>query len=287
MNGNKTILASANITKPAGEIYIDGNLTLTNNGTISNGGNIRAGNTSVRWINASGSTLMAGNELFWHDGQRGILVASAPDNTIVYNEAALQYVKVPENEEYYNLSLEGSSDKTMVGDLKVLNNLTVASTLNTANYDLEVGGDWTNTNVFNEGTGTVTFNGSGSQSINNIAGETFFDLTIDKAADSLNLNGNVTVSGTLTMTSGVINTGSSTLTLGINTTTIGTLNRSGGLITGRFERWVNSTGTGYLFPIGTHSILPAHSGYLQRAECRFPYPGIHQQCTGQQWIATE
>ena len=110
----------------------------------------------------------------------------------------------------------------------VLGDISITSTLNTANFDLEIGGNWSNSSTFNEGTGEVAFNGAGPQTINTASGEIFYDLTINKSSDTLILASDVNVSGTLDMLSGNISTGANTLTLGINTATIGTLNHSAG-----------------------------------------------------------
>jgi hypothetical protein len=249
--GNKEILSSADLSKTSGDFYIENNLTVTNNGSIFLGGNVFTSWNTVYWVNASGSTLTLGNEFLWNNGQAGILIASAPDNTIIYNEASDQRIKIPQDGEYFNLSLEGTNNKIMYGDLTILGDLSISSTLNSANFDIEIGGDWSNTSTFNEGSGEVIFNGTGPQTINTASGETFYDLTINKSSDTLSLASDVNISGALDMLSGNISTSSNTLTLGINTTTIGTLNHSAGTVVGTFERWMNSTGVDYLFPIGT------------------------------------
>ncbi|KKK73196.1 hypothetical protein LCGC14_2896250, partial [marine sediment metagenome] len=251
--GNKQILSIADLTLNVGNFYIGNSLTVTNNGKITVNGQIYTDWVTTNWINASGSTLTVGNELFQASGRDGNLVASATGNTIIYNESADQEVRDPVNGEYYNLVLAGSANKTLWDDIKVLNDLTIASTLNSANYDIEVGGDWTNTNTFVEGTGTVTINGTASQTITNSTGELFNNLAINKASDTLVLGGDVMVSGTLDLISGDVRTGSSTLTLGVSGATIGTLNHTSGTINGYFERWVNAAATAYLFPVGTVS----------------------------------
>ena len=115
--GNKEILSSADLSKPSGDFYIENNLTVTNNGSIFLGGNVFTSWNTVYWVNAAGSTLTLGNEFLWSNGQVGILIASAPGNTVIYNEASDQRIKIPQNGEYYNLSLEGTNNKIMYGDL--------------------------------------------------------------------------------------------------------------------------------------------------------------------------
>jgi hypothetical protein len=74
---------------------------------------------------------------------------------------------------------------------------------------------WANSGTFNAGAGTVVFNGPGDyQLITNADGETFQNLTIDKASSYVLLNGNVIVNGNLTMTKGDLNTNGHAITMG-------------------------------------------------------------------------
>ena len=67
-------------------------------------------------------------------------------------------------------------------------------------------GDWINSGTFNHNSGTVVFNGSIAQTITNTAGETFYNLTINKSAGIVTLNDPVTIgaSGLLTLTQGIV-----------------------------------------------------------------------------------
>lgn len=128
------------------------------------------------------------------------------------------------------------------------------------------------TGVFRNSTASPTANFA-SLTINNSnsTGVTFAN------ANSLLSNASYggTVSGTLTLTSGIVNTGSNRLILGINTTTTGTLSyTSGGLGSGStFGRWIAATGPGT--PI-TANTAPSNTGTLsfpfwQDASNRFFY----------------
>jgi len=63
-SGNKFIEPSADLSKPAGDVYIENNLTVTNHGTIFLGGNVWTDWNTVYWVNAAGATLTLGNEFF-------------------------------------------------------------------------------------------------------------------------------------------------------------------------------------------------------------------------------
>ncbi|MBN1541384.1 hypothetical protein JW992_04495 [candidate division KSB1 bacterium] len=75
--------------------------------------------------------------------------------------------------------------------------------------------DWSNGGTFNAGTGTVVFNGaSGDQTITNTNGETYGNLTINKASGDVILANPVTVNGTLTLSSGHLQLNGQVITLG-------------------------------------------------------------------------
>ncbi|MFH0867461.1 MAG: hypothetical protein V1904_14810, partial [Bacteroidota bacterium] len=246
-NGNKIIPTGTNLTVN-GDIYVFTGVSVSNNATITIFNSL-TGTATSSWVNASNSTLNIGNVLF----ANGVLYASSAGNTINYYRSGAQTVKVPSANKYYNLIISGSDVKTLAGDIKVQNDITISSILDAVNYTIEMGGDWTNTGDFIPGSGTVTFNGTELQTINNDLGEIFNNLIINKASGNLELNDNVLVALNLTMSLENIKTNNSVLTLGTSESSIGILNYTDGNIDGAFERWVNSTETEYMFPIGTAS----------------------------------
>lgn len=139
-------------------------------------------------------------------------------------------------------------------DLQVFNDFTVsAGSLNANGFNFTLGGNWTNSGAFTPSTGTVTLNGTGTQNITKSGGETFYNLTVNKSSGTLTLVNDVAVTNTYTQTSGNVNCGSNTLTLGVSVASVGTLAYTSGTIIGKFKRWINATGTGIMFPIGTSS----------------------------------
>ncbi|KPK79878.1 MAG: hypothetical protein AMS27_17595, partial [Bacteroides sp. SM23_62_1] len=245
---NTKVLPSAHLNV-FGHIRIASGVTVTNHGMIEVSGELNGQNATSTWTNDAGSTVEAANLLM----STGVLNASASGNTVVYVQQADQAVKTPSASTYYNLTISGSGIKNTSSDLIINNDLTISSgTLNSNGNSLQIKGNWINAGDFTEGTGTITFNGTIDQSITNASGEVFYNLTVNKSSGSLILNNDVNVSGTLTMTSGVISAGTGVLILGTSTATTGTLSRTGGIIAGSFRRWINSTGT-FLFPVGTSS----------------------------------
>jgi hypothetical protein len=90
------------------------------------------------------------------------------------------------------------------GDAAVAGNLTIASGagLYGDGVNISVAGNWNNTGNFYAGTGTLTINGSGAQSI---SGSTFNNLVINKTAGIASLTGNIAINSNLSITSGTFN----------------------------------------------------------------------------------
>jgi hypothetical protein len=86
-------------------------------------------------------------------------------------------------------------------------------------------GNWSNSGTFTAGTGTVIFNGtSENQTITKSGGERFYNLTVKKSSGDVQLSDNVSVSETVTLTSGDLDLNGKTLSLGA----AGTLNETAG-----------------------------------------------------------
>ena len=143
----------------------------------------------------------------------------------------------------------------MPSNLTVTGNLEIASgNLNAASNSLNVAGNWINEGTFSYTTSGVTFDGTTDQTITNLSGETFYDLTINKASGTLILDNDVVVSNSLTMTSGNVNAGSSKITLGTGTGSPGSLTYTSGQVIGPFERWITTSSPpalSIIFPVGT------------------------------------
>jgi len=115
---------------------------------------------------------------------------------------------------FNNLTISSSGNTSLSDNLNVNNDLLIESgALVTNDYQIELGGDWTN-NVgaggFVEGAGTVIFNGSdGHQYCSN---ETFNILEIDKPSAAFRLNGTTVTCASYDWTSGALDVLSGTFT---------------------------------------------------------------------------
>ncbi len=254
--GNKTILSTASLNKTSGDVDITaGNIVVTNNGSIIIAGNLDALNGTDTWTNsATGSLNVSGSLL-----SSGALDASAAGNTVTYGVAGAQTIKLPNASQYYNLILTTSGTKSLAGNIIVRNDLTISSSaqldLTASNYDINVGGDWTNSSSngdpFVQRSGTITFDGSsGNQTMTNTNDETFFDLVINKASGELTMatNSDIIVTNSLTLTNGLISpTSSETVTINDNATATST---TSSYVNGKVIKIGNDA---FVFPIGKNS----------------------------------
>lgn len=106
--------------------------------------------------------------------------------------------------------------RTLTGNIVIVGDLTIdrRSELAASTFDIEIQGNWAmstlnNTN-FDPGTGTVTFSGSGNQTVSFSGGaesEAFYDLILNKSGGTLTFPTNVndvTVQNNLTVTNGTL-----------------------------------------------------------------------------------
>ena len=128
--------------------------------------------------------------------------------------------------------------------------------------NLTVAGDFINQGTFVPNNSTVQFTGSGTSTISMAGGSnTFNNLTINKTGlGNVALSSPIKVAGTLTMTSGNINTNSNILEIGTSASQVGEINWTTGTVIGPLKRWfanaTNSTGdiitdrASGIFPVG-------------------------------------
>jgi len=247
---NPTVIIPTAQLSIFGDINVQNGATVTNKGHIEVYGDLDGANAAGSiWTNDTDAEIEVSG-LFM---DTGILNASASGNSVTYILQGAQDVKTPSSSTYHKLVISGTGTKTIYNNLTINDDLSILSgTLDGNGNNLVVKGDWTNAGDFLESTGSVTFNGTSDQTIDNSSGEVYNNLTLNKSSGSLILSGDIQVSGTLTMTSGIINASPNTLTLGSGVGSTGTLTYTAGHINGFFERWIDATGT-YSFPIGSET----------------------------------
>ena len=201
---DKFIATTADLTISGGNLVIADDNIVENNGSITLTNDMIDSGPGASWIQATNSTLNIEGALFTTNGT-GILEADNTGNTVNYNGSGAQEIYVPFGANYYNLTLSTSGVKSPQGGFIILNDLTTlgTATLALGSTNQSVAGDLNLVDgSITAGSSTLRLNGSSDQSF---TGEvTLNNLTINKSGGKVNVNSNVTVGGTLTLTQGII-----------------------------------------------------------------------------------
>ncbi|MCB0497775.1 MAG: T9SS type A sorting domain-containing protein [Cyclobacteriaceae bacterium] len=222
-NGNLVTNSSGATLTIGGDISLtNGNMTINNSGTINHAGTFTNIDNGSDFFNLDGGVWnwsLAPNTGY-DTSVDANLDCTNGSNTFNYNGAGNQVII---NTAYSNLSLSNSGTKTSQGNLDISGNLSISGTaqldVDSGNDNITLSGNWTNTSAnadtFLEGQETVTLNGTTDQTITYAGGETFYDLTINKASGQVNLatGSDVSVSNVLDLTSGNIDIADQNLTI--------------------------------------------------------------------------
>lgn len=249
--GSNTATVSSNITTTV----VFNNITVAG-GRLSNGTRTITGNSGRTFtVQVGGTYIMTGTTglptTFIHNFQVG--------STVIYSSSSAQTINAPNAGNFHNVSFEGSGTKTLGSNIILSGNLNIiAGTLDASasNYNITVGGNWNNSGgTFNARNGTVTFNGSASQSIAP-NGSAFHNVVFNNTAagtSAILLNNDVEVSNTCTMTDGIINTGANKLFLASTTAASLSGYSSACYVNGNLRRNIASNTSTYAFPVGIGS----------------------------------
>jgi hypothetical protein len=237
IGGNITINGS--FTANAGIYSFTGTGKTISGSTAVTFSNVTCTGTYTNNANVSLTNSLLGTGGTWTQGTSGVLNlatqttsllvtnfnASATGNTVNYSRAANQTIRNPTDGSYYNLSSSTSSTKSFTASAVVNGNMAISSStldVSLTNYSLSVGGNWVNTaGTFVPRAGTVTFNGSVTQTIFKSAGEAFNNITFSNAGNKTLLS--AITANTLTINAGTLTANTNSITL------IGNWTNNGGL----------------------------------------------------------
>ena len=120
------------------------------------------------------------------------------------------------------------------------------------NYNLTIGGNFTNNATLVQRNIAVTFNGSAAQNLNASSAQSFYDLVINNSGNEIILNIPITVSHQMTLTNGFLRSGSTNLaTLGSAASITG--GSSSSFVSGPLQWTVASSSATKTFTIGKGS----------------------------------
>ncbi|MEO6719375.1 MAG: DUF2341 domain-containing protein, partial [Ferruginibacter sp.] len=150
---------------------------------------------------------------------------------------------IPNTPGALSLTKIGANTVSFTNQAVTIQNLDInAGTFTSTSATMSLAGNFSNFGTFTHNSGTVTFNGSALQGI---GAATFNNLAINNAA-GVTLWWNVTHSGILTLSSGIVATNTFTLT-GSSTASV---SRTSGHVFGKFQKNIATGATSKTFEIG-------------------------------------
>jgi hypothetical protein len=209
-------------------------LTVTSPGILTNNGTI----TATTALSGTGGLTQGTTGLLNIGGTSGITALDAvtnAGNTVNYSGTVAQTVK---NVNYYNLGFSGARTNTSItinGAVGVAGALSNGASFSTGNFVLT--------------SSTFTFNGTGVQTVISLNGVAYPAMTVNNSS-GVTLGSNITVTSALTLTSGIITTGSNTL-IAYTGTTNATVTRTSGYVYGKLQKYVATGSSTITFEIGT------------------------------------
>ncbi len=199
---------------------------------------LTTGILSLNGSNISLTTLINDSTFRLQGGETVTITGGMDTNSgIVEYVGTGTYASLAAGNSYYNLTFNGTGGSwTHTGTLDVNSNLTLTlGTLISGGQNIMIAGDWSNAGTYTSGSNTVTFDGSGAQSLTTGGtgtGQDFNNLTINKSAGTLSLSTNaLDVDGTLTVSSGTFSSGALATVAATLTVNGGTFTQGAGTIT--------------------------------------------------------
>ncbi len=197
----------------------------------------RSGASNLGWENTSTTNVsVTGGTMYVND-------ASSPASQILTINSAVPI---------QNLIIGSGVAATaslLTNSLTVNSNITVSSSssLIANNLAISLKGDWQNDGGFSAGTSSVVFNGAVAQNITGASTTTFNSVTLNNTSGSgVTCSMPVDMTGTLTLTSGLLNTSTTNL-LYIESTGGATSGNASSYVNGPIQKIGNSA---FVFPIG-------------------------------------
>jgi uncharacterized repeat protein (TIGR01451 family) len=193
------------IIQPGHTVTIPSSYAAAANSLVINGTSTAAALS----INNSGASLTVTNGVTFTAASSGL-----PINSIDVGAGALTCSNLTMNAGTGTARLTvDSGSLTVTGNVAfsgTVSNVQLQFTSGTSPGTMNFGGDLPSGNTFSAGSGTVNFNGSGSQ---NVAGYAYFHVTVNKSGGSVKLTGGTSISSQLDINSGTFNDGGQALTL--------------------------------------------------------------------------
>ena len=197
-------------------------------------------------------------------------------STVIFNGSSTQTINnFSGAENFNNLTISGIQ-VDLGGNLDCSGDIVINSILETtsSNFNVNLGGNWTNNGTFNQQEGNVTFDGSSTQGIN--GSTNWNNLTINSTGVDVN-SGIHTLIDSLKLESGNFSTGGDFTLVSSPTKTARIAEITGGSISGDItvQRFINAGATNWRFftsPVGGATLAQFNDDFITSGYTGSDYP---------------
>lgn len=263
-----------------GTVNINGRNAAATRGKLEvlNQGRIRITSGTLNIVRGGGTTF---NDLYLHPSAA---ILSGGSMVFSSGTSGNQSYTVSSNINMNDITVTGNGASntatlTLHDQAQSINDLTITeanSTFDANGLALTIGGDFSNTGTYTGNSNTTTFSGSSAQSMALNGTTNFFNLVVDKSAETLTLSGSndANVLGDLTITAGTMADGGRTLNVTGNYTntgshTSGTVGTGGVSFTDADHEITGTGNYGNITLIGTSRLVTVNSAITLDADLDF------------------
>jgi trimeric autotransporter adhesin len=236
--------------------------------------------TDGTFANGSNLTMSNGSTIELADGVLGSSITSS-DYSVTYDPYTTASPKSTANEltgSLKNLSLQTGSGLAINLNRNLIlsgNLVLITGTLDptAGNYNISIAGNYSNNASLTYRNNLTTFNGSASQTLNAPSAQTFYDLAVNNTSGGLQINTPVTANHALTLTSGIVTTGSTNILTVADGAAISGGNSSS-YINGPIKHLLAATTGTKFFPVGKSGVYrPVSLSLTQVSSSSTSYTG--------------
>ncbi len=182
-------------------IQIDNKITISASSSLD----INGQSLTAAELDNAGTLQLQGDETV------AITSMDVDSGTVTYDGTS-SYAQLAAGDQYYNLTLNSSETITLDADLDVNGALTITDgtlDVSSSNYDINVGGNWSNSGIFVSRSGNVTFDGTSTVTTGGVSDNkdfhhvTFNGSQASQSTDAIDINGDFTISGGTWSTNGL------------------------------------------------------------------------------------
>lgn len=242
--GSSTLGNSTNIFEATGAsnvTFSSGTVTITDPHATSGTGN------AVQIVSGAGTKNFTGSSIKLGDGSS--TTSGSADGFDVNAGVSIGSLIINNPSGTNRTTFYVTNSPTFSGSVTI-----TAGTLNVGTFNQTISGDWSNSGTYTSGTQTTTFNGSVAQAVGGSNATTFSSLTINNTSPTgVTLSKDVTVTGTLTLTDGIVYTSSSPSGL-LSLSSTGSLSGSGSAASHISGPMARTGSTSFDFPVGNGTL---------------------------------